>query len=57
MSRLDVDRQSNTEWRSAIAVSRNARRANESFSRTIAGGMALMIIKKLYAEGLIWRAV
>src|SRR5437016_6188884 len=57
MSRLYVDWKSNSDWRSAIGISRHVRRANESFSRTIARRMALMIIKKLDSEGPTRRAV
>jgi hypothetical protein len=57
MTRLDVLPKRNIEWRSAIAIGRYDRCANESFSRAIAGRMALMIIKKLNPERSIWGAV
>jgi hypothetical protein len=57
MTRLDVDLKSNTYRRITVAVSYYVRRANESFSRTIARRMALMVIKKLDSEGCIWRTV
>jgi len=57
MTRLDVHSKRNTEWRSAIAISRHVGRADESFSRSIAGRMALMIVKKLDSERPIWCAV
>ena len=57
MTHLDVDLKSNTYRRTTVAVSYYVRRANESFSRTIARRMALMVIKKLDSEGRIWRTV
>ena len=57
MTHLDVDLKSNTYRRTTVAVSCYVRRANESFSRTIARRMALMVIKKLNSEGRIWRTV
>jgi hypothetical protein len=57
MTHLDVDLKSNTYRRITVAVSYYVRRANESFSRTIARRMALMVIKKLDSEGRIWRTV
>jgi hypothetical protein len=57
MTRLDVDLKSNTYRRITVAVSYYVRRANESFSRTIARRMALMVIKKLDSEGRIWCTV
>ena len=57
MTHLDVDLKSNTYRRITVAVSHYVRRANESFSRTIARRMALMVIKKLDSEGRIWRTV
>ena len=57
MTPLDVDLKSNIYRRITVAVSYYVRRANESFSRTMARRMALIVIKKLDSEGRIWRAV
>ena len=57
MTPLDVDLKSNIYRRITVAVSYYVRRANESFSRTMARRMALMVIKKLDSEGRIWRTV
>ena len=57
MARLDVDLKNNIDWRSTIAIGRYVRRANESFSRTAARRMALMIIKEFDSVGRIWHAV
>ena len=57
MTRLDINLKRNIDWRSTIATGRYVRRANESFSRTIARRMALVIIKKFDSKGPISHAV